>query len=77
MDEKKRIDRPNPPYVATDRELAQRLHRIRQRRADQSDPGPEPDLGPPPNVLPDVKLSPEARNQQRTGLKNAAESGKP
>lgn len=77
MDEKQRIDKPYPPYVATDVELAQRLGEARPRRADQSAPGPDPDLGPRPDAVPDVKLSTEARNQQRTGQKNVTESGKP
>ncbi len=77
MNEKKRIDKPYPPYVATSLELAQRLHRIRPRRADQSSADADPDVGPPPNVEPKVTLSPEAHNQQRTGQKSIAESGKP
>ena len=77
MDEQKQIDKPSPPYVTTDRELQARLGKVRPRRADQSATGPEPDLGPPPTVTPDVQPSVEARNQQRTGQKNAAESGRP
>ena len=76
MDDK-HIDKPCPPYVTTERELDQRLGNARPRRPDQSSPGPDPDIGPPPTVTPDVQPSEEARNQQRTGRKNVAESGRP
>jgi hypothetical protein len=72
VDEKQRIDKPYPPYVATERDLDQRLGKMPARQVE----GPA-DAVAAPDAEPDVKACEKARNQQRTEPKNAAESGQP
>jgi hypothetical protein len=76
MSEKQPVKKPYPANVANDRELDPRSDRV---NAPQEQLSQQPGGGGAPGTgeTQELELSEEARNQQQTSRKNAAESGTP